>query len=313
VQPFISVIVTAYNRKHYLLNAVNSAINQMLPKEFYEIIVAKNFYDDFIDAKLKETGIRTIYSDQRKSGAMVADAVGEAQGDVISFLDDDDEFVPMKLESVFRAFQMGADYHYNNQKTMNELGQVAEGRIRPSFFTGDKQRYLNFLIKRRLAFNSSSISIRKKIVEKEIEALKRINISVDTFYLVCYLLHGDKLFYDGRPLTVYRVRSKQKNHISQGLSASADEIRKAELYARDYSLMIDMTRGTPYEVLPRFRLAWAKAMRAKFSNDKKGIDQILAPRDLMLLMEFQPKRSLYWGWVAFLQWLPREAKQLLSR
>ena len=43
--PFISVIITAHNRKEFLLEAVNSALNQTLPKDEYEIIVVKNFQD----------------------------------------------------------------------------------------------------------------------------------------------------------------------------------------------------------------------------------------------------------------------------
>jgi len=40
--PFISVIITAHNRRELLLEAVNSALNQTLPKDEYEIIVVKN-------------------------------------------------------------------------------------------------------------------------------------------------------------------------------------------------------------------------------------------------------------------------------
>jgi glycosyltransferase involved in cell wall biosynthesis len=31
--PFISVIITAHNRREFLLDAVNSALNQTLPKD----------------------------------------------------------------------------------------------------------------------------------------------------------------------------------------------------------------------------------------------------------------------------------------
>jgi len=46
--PFISVIIVAHNRREFLLEAVNSALHQTLPKDEYEIIVVKNFseYDD---------------------------------------------------------------------------------------------------------------------------------------------------------------------------------------------------------------------------------------------------------------------------
>jgi glycosyltransferase involved in cell wall biosynthesis len=60
--PFISVIITAHNRREFLLDAVNSALNQTLPKDEYEIIIVKNFseYDDI----LKNLGSRNLINKQ---------------------------------------------------------------------------------------------------------------------------------------------------------------------------------------------------------------------------------------------------------
>jgi len=60
--PHISVIVTAYNRKKYLLGAVRSALNQTLPRDLYEVIVVKNFRDEAIDRELEERGVVNLYS-----------------------------------------------------------------------------------------------------------------------------------------------------------------------------------------------------------------------------------------------------------
>jgi Glycosyl transferase family 2. len=38
---YISVIITAYDRKEYLLQAINSTIKQSLSKDLYEIILIK--------------------------------------------------------------------------------------------------------------------------------------------------------------------------------------------------------------------------------------------------------------------------------
>ena len=45
MKPTLSVIVTAYNRKEFLLEALQSAVNQTLKREEYEIICIKNFKD----------------------------------------------------------------------------------------------------------------------------------------------------------------------------------------------------------------------------------------------------------------------------
>jgi len=61
--PFISVIVTAHNRREFLLDAVNSALNQTLPKDEYEIIVVRNFLKNFseYDDILKNLGVKTVF------------------------------------------------------------------------------------------------------------------------------------------------------------------------------------------------------------------------------------------------------------
>jgi len=58
-KPYISVIITAYDRKKYLLGAVQSALNQTLPKDLYEVIVIKNFRDETIDRQLEKWGSST--------------------------------------------------------------------------------------------------------------------------------------------------------------------------------------------------------------------------------------------------------------
>jgi glycosyltransferase involved in cell wall biosynthesis len=54
----ISVIIIAYNRKRYIINAINSALNQTLSKDKYEIIVIKNFNDNVIDKFIGDNNIQ---------------------------------------------------------------------------------------------------------------------------------------------------------------------------------------------------------------------------------------------------------------
>jgi glycosyltransferase involved in cell wall biosynthesis len=49
-KPFISAIITAYNRREFIRDAVNSVINSVLPEDEYEIIVVKNFRDEYVDS-----------------------------------------------------------------------------------------------------------------------------------------------------------------------------------------------------------------------------------------------------------------------
>jgi len=58
---YISVIITAYNRKEFLLDAFNSALNQTLSRDKHEIIVTKNFRDSKIDSYIKKNGGKLVF------------------------------------------------------------------------------------------------------------------------------------------------------------------------------------------------------------------------------------------------------------
>lgn len=94
----VSVVIPAYNHARFVSKAVESALAQTLPP--HEMIVVN---DGSVDETAKvldsyRERIRVIY--QQNSGVAVARNRGakEAQGDLIAFLDSDDEWLPSKLE-----------------------------------------------------------------------------------------------------------------------------------------------------------------------------------------------------------------------
>jgi len=62
--PYISVIITAYNRREFLLDAFRSALNQTLDRNKYEIIVTKNFTDYKIDNYIKKNAGKLVFFDK---------------------------------------------------------------------------------------------------------------------------------------------------------------------------------------------------------------------------------------------------------
>ena len=110
--PYISVVVTAYDRKEFILEAVKSVIDQTLERSKYEIIVVKNYLDPEIDKFLKENDVFNIYTDEKPVGAMLAYGIEKSMGEVVSFLDDDDLYLPFKLREVYEVFQENKDVVY---------------------------------------------------------------------------------------------------------------------------------------------------------------------------------------------------------
>ena len=103
-RPFISVIITAYNRREFIRDAVNSIINSMLPEDEYEIIVIKNFRDEYVDNIVEKIGGKSIFTNLISIGAKAALGIDAAEGDVITFLEDDDMYLPDRLEIIRKVF-----------------------------------------------------------------------------------------------------------------------------------------------------------------------------------------------------------------
>jgi glycosyltransferase involved in cell wall biosynthesis len=57
----ISVIISAYNRKEFLKNAIRSVYTQLLDKGLYEVVIVKNFEDKDIDDYIAKLGYKKYY------------------------------------------------------------------------------------------------------------------------------------------------------------------------------------------------------------------------------------------------------------
>ncbi len=102
MEPLISVYIPTYNRLELLKRAVQSVQNQTY-KNFEIIIVDDNSSDgtqDFLVGLTKvDSRIRYFFKD-KNSGACISRniAINLAQGELITGLDDDDYFLPHRLE-----------------------------------------------------------------------------------------------------------------------------------------------------------------------------------------------------------------------
>lgn len=97
----VSVVIPTYNRANLLPNAINSVINQTF-KNWELIIVDDGSIDntkDVISEFIKKDS-RVKYFYQKNSGQPSAMNLGikNSKGNYIAFLDDDDEWLPEKLE-----------------------------------------------------------------------------------------------------------------------------------------------------------------------------------------------------------------------
>ena len=198
--PYISVIITAYNRKEFLLNAIKSAINQTLDKKYYEIIVIKNFEDKNIDEFINENKIVGIISNEESLGGKLVEAINIARGAVISFLEDDDLFFENKLDIVYKEFKKNNNivYYHNLRIPINKNGKTIN--INSEFTPPD--------------INLSSISIKKSVIK--VNKIDKINLlGPQDALMYLYALESNKKIIKGKEkLTYYMVHNSDSNIVT---------------------------------------------------------------------------------------------------
>jgi len=301
--PYISVIVPAYNRKKYILGAVKSALSQDFPRDLYEVIVVKNFRDEVIDRRLEEWGVVNLYSDQRGLGAKVYEALQVARGEVISFLEDDDEFLPGKLQRVYSLFEAKStlDFYRNREIFIDGAGNRLGIREYPKSCEGylpeaEKWKYLKAIESCSLRGNSY-MSIRRDVLLHRVDVLKGLTPAVDAYNLASAIIYGRDLLFDRAVLTAYRIHPNQimtNLAVSRSLTFSAYARKMAERelgFFRDQFLLLDMVRGTRYETFIRSILARS---RLGFYLYRSALSSTVPPDllpnagDYLALLRFAP-------------------------
>ncbi|MFP3287480.1 MAG: glycosyltransferase family A protein [Acidilobus sp.] len=271
-QPYISVIVTAYNRRRYLSFALRSLEAQTLPRDKFEVIVVKNFEDKESDSIISRNGWKSVYEDSTYHGRKVLVGLEESKGDVITVLEDDDMYVNNRLEEVYKAFTSydRLVYFHNSWAIIDENGNVLE-RPPPSRFISknlvggspividvDKLRGLakrynvsvaDLVLKVRAGadINGSSIAVRRPVLEPHVQLLKRLPIGIDIFVFVSSVKAGGLLYFTDERLTLYRV------HGENWSSYGEDQFSRAHI-ARSGSNKMYLRRA-------KFLLSYIKAYK----------------------------------------------------
>ncbi len=223
--PSISVILISSKRKNFILQALNSLANQTMSRERFEIICVKNFTDQNLDQEIMRYSNAVINSNDLRYGIKVSEAILVSKGEIICFLDDDDMFSHDKLERVSLIFSENPqlNYYHNGRTTDHEeflnqgsrKSKVGNSRVlnleKPNF-----NETLSFF---RLYpdFNSSSISIRRKVLDGKIGHLKNLIMHPDTFFLFCALETEGILIEDPKLLTFYRLHQSTTNDFHQNI------------------------------------------------------------------------------------------------
>src|SRR5579864_4462115 len=105
MKPLISVLVDTYNHERYIEQAITSVIEQDFPAADYEIVVVDDGSTDRTPEIVRKFAprVRLLRKENGGQASAFNAAFPELRGEIISFLDGDDWWVPRKLSLTTEA------------------------------------------------------------------------------------------------------------------------------------------------------------------------------------------------------------------
>ena len=207
MRPKVSVIIPTYNRDNYLYSAVKSVLNQTF--EDFEIIVVDDASTDntkqIID-KFDDKRIRYIRHKENKGGSAARNTgIKLSKGKFIAFLDDDDLWMPSKLEKQLDHINknLEIDAVYTGAWRINKSGKI----IRCNFPSLRGNIFPDILMKNCVG-SCSMVLVRKECFNRI--GLFDENLSAGQDWDMWIRLAKHYQFdYVNEPLVLYRVHEKR--------------------------------------------------------------------------------------------------------
>lgn len=291
--PYISVIVTAYKRRQYLYNALLSLKAQTLPRDKYEVIVVKDFGNPQIDSLIKDMGWKSVYSNEEHQGRMYLNGLKEADGDIITFLDDDDTYMSNRLEYVYNAFTSNPDigylHHSHRQvgidgsvspmfeaETPRNLIPQSELKLTWDMINKHSERehsdpilyiFRNYRVHPDV--NSTSIAIKRELLERHASLLSELYYGPDCFFFASAITDKVTMFFSDAKLS---VRTYHGSNFVSRLQLSNENPEGIERFMRfnyNYYLSYTLISQRLLNYFPNFYACQAERHKLLYLNTAK--------------------------------------------
>ncbi|MEM0134738.1 MAG: glycosyltransferase family 2 protein [Thermoplasmatales archaeon] len=259
----LSIVITCFNRKEFLLDAVKSAISQSVSRDTYDIIVIKNFSEERIDTYLAENAIINVHAENGTTGSWFKIAANVVNTKYISFLDDDDIFYPDKVAIILSILNL----YPNSNFIHNRSERRGFARLNLDFIPNkvriiDDSSVTSFRnsLKQNFYFNLSSITIRKDLITEHLDFIQETNHGTDiVMYAASQLSDGIRIQYD-EFLTFYRVHTDSHANYVQRNQQIFEETKRKVLpyYIKNWELISNFLGDVPMGLYASLRLISTK-------------------------------------------------------
>ncbi len=268
--PLISVLITAYNRKELLSQAVDSALNQTLPRPMYEILVVKNFKCGE-DIEWEKANVKIFFDESEKFGERISKVLPLCSGKLVTCLNDDDWWAPNRLSHVFGVWNRSGGFAYYKNGIVEVYSPPRHNEVAG-----------NEWIREYPWHNDSSIMISKKVLEDSLDNLVHVNMAYDAFCYFAALSLDGKVVLDPSPLTYWRVPPP----FSRNFSLKRNQ-RHAEDVKTIQRMLLQRRSGSALKVFPKLK---GNVMGAILGA--KIHEGVYSPQDLPLLFAYMKYRIM---------------------
>lgn len=257
----VSVIIATYNKSNLILRTIQSVINQTF-QDFELIIVDDGSDDNTLEVikkiSVKDKRIKYIYQKNQGYASALNNGISLSNGKYIAILDDDDEWLPEKLEKQIQIFEKYPSVYLvscwlfkiseNNKRLFKTYSGLIENRKWCDFFKSNG------------ILTSSSILFKKEIFDElggfdsklklvcDLEFYIRVINNYDIYFLPIPLLN----YYDySNSLSKKDFWLKWPSEFNYILNKYEKVLNKCK-YAQIYFLK---TLGTCYLLQGKYKIA----------------------------------------------------------
>ncbi|MCI2411905.1 glycosyltransferase family 2 protein [Cuniculiplasma divulgatum] len=269
----ISVIIPAYKRKNFVLDAVNSVLKNDTKSNF-EILVVKNFHDTAIENELIKNGVNVIDSMDETLGGKIVEAFHKSDGDVVSILEDDDRFATYKLMEIEKSFQnKNLGFFHNSTSCIDYDGRTVKSDKdrKKVLYISDRKKEENLrqIHQYKGYYNTSSMTVRREIIMDIVPYMEKIKLNVDLLLLLGALKSSYDLFFTPMKLTEYRKHDSTSNRRNTSFSDFLkNNYEFVNTLFEDSFVYTDMMKNSRFY---NYTMAWVKFIemsKVLFSNTK---------------------------------------------
>lgn len=195
----VSIIVATYKRDLSLRKALESLINQTY-KNIEIIVVDDNSNEEWnkkvkeiIDDFINKSNIIYIKNEKNKGSAQTRNiGIDKASGDYITFLDDDDIYLPNKiLNQLNKMKEYDADFSVTDLELLSENGKIIERRTRSYINDISIKNLLKYHLMYHITGTDTMMFKRKYLID--IGKFEPIDVG-DEFYLMQKAIEGSGKF-----------------------------------------------------------------------------------------------------------------------